>query len=134
MISPEIAQDLVSVVVPTRGRPGLLVSAVNSALLQTHPAIEIIVVIDGQDPTSVVALQEMNDDRIKWHVNEVPLGAPAARNKGKQVAHNSSLERDAMNSSDRVEHLEWQNLSASTFSVAPAFVPARGIRKLPPFS
>src|SRR5690606_27175232 len=46
----------VSVVIPTRDRPDLLVRAVRSALGQTVENIEVIVVIDGPDPSSREAL------------------------------------------------------------------------------
>ncbi len=72
----------VSVVIPTRARPELVMRAVRSALAQTVHNIEVIVVVDGPDPITVEALAGCDDPRL--HV--VPLstsgGAPAARNVG----------------------------------------------------
>ncbi len=50
---------LVSAVIPTRGRPELLRRAVRSALAQTLREIEVVVVIDGEDSATKLALQEL---------------------------------------------------------------------------
>lgn len=72
----------VSVVIPTRNRPELVTRAVRSALGQTFPNIEVIVVIDGPDPQTRDALAQIDDDRLR--VVELPEsgGAPNARNQG----------------------------------------------------
>jgi glycosyltransferase involved in cell wall biosynthesis len=77
---------MISVVIPTRNRPGLLVRAVRSALAQTHPTLEVIVVIDGPDSESIAALTEVRDHRLLW--NELPesRGANRARNAGAAMA------------------------------------------------
>ena len=38
---------LISVVIPTRNRPDLLLRAVNSVVQQSHQDLEVLVVIDG---------------------------------------------------------------------------------------
>lgn len=43
----QTANPLVSVVIPTRNRPNLLLRAIQSALTQTYQQLEIVVVIDG---------------------------------------------------------------------------------------
>ena len=57
----------VSAVIPTRGRPELLRRAVRSALAQTLREIEVVVVIDGEDPATQVVLQELaqQDGRLR---------------------------------------------------------------------
>ena len=50
---------IVSAVIPTRGRPELLQRAVRSALAQTLREIEVVVVIDGEDPVTRLALEEL---------------------------------------------------------------------------
>ncbi len=77
---------LVSVVIPTRGRPDLLRRAVDSALGQTHPSLELVVVVDGPDPATETALQSMTDPRP--HVIALPssVGAGEARNAGVRAA------------------------------------------------
>jgi glycosyltransferase involved in cell wall biosynthesis len=76
----------VSVVIPTRDRPDLVVRAVRSALGQTVRDIEVIVVIDGPDEPTRAALAAVDDDRLR--VVELPAsgGAPNARNEGVRSA------------------------------------------------
>ena len=71
---------LVTVVIPTRNRPGLLARAVRSALGQTHTAIEVIVVIDGPDPATAEALATWPDERLRVMQTDSCSGAGAARN------------------------------------------------------
>ncbi len=77
----------ISVVIPTRGRPDLVLRAVQSALAQTLPPMEVIVVIDGPDQATDLALDNLPDGRVR----KIPLmrsgGAAAARNAGVQAAH-----------------------------------------------
>ena len=44
----------VTVVIPTRNRPQLVIRAVASALAQTHSVDEVIVVVDGPDGSTVM--------------------------------------------------------------------------------
>src|ERR1700712_2915091 len=76
----------VSVVVPTRGRPSVVVGAVASALDQTVPPHEVVVVVDGPDDESVAALEALQDPRVRVHVHERRRGAGAARNTGVRLA------------------------------------------------
>ncbi len=50
---------IVSAVIPTRGRPELLQRAVRSALAQTLREIEVVVVIDGEDPVTRLAMEQV---------------------------------------------------------------------------
>ncbi|MEV0570087.1 glycosyltransferase family 2 protein [Dactylosporangium sp. NPDC050588] len=77
---------VVSVVIPTRNRPELVVRAVRSALDQTLREIEVVVIIDGPDAATVAALREIGDERVRWVERETSGGAPAARNHGVDVA------------------------------------------------
>jgi glycosyltransferase involved in cell wall biosynthesis len=81
-----VGQPDVSVVIPTRNRPEIVTRAVRSALAQTHPDIEVVVVVDGPDPATVAALAAVPDPRLR--VVELPAqgGAPAARNHGAGLA------------------------------------------------
>nr|BFE63871.1 hypothetical protein GCM10020063_083970 [Dactylosporangium thailandense] len=72
----------VSVVIPTRNRPELVVRAVRSALAQTLTDIEIVVVVDGPDPATIAALEAVGDDRIRPVELPESGGAPNARNRG----------------------------------------------------
>ncbi|MEV6488409.1 glycosyltransferase [Actinoplanes sp. NPDC051633] len=72
----------VSVVIPTRNRPALVLRAIRTVLAQTHRALEVVVVVDGPDDTTLEALHTLDDDRIR--VVQLPAkgGAPNARNQG----------------------------------------------------
>lgn len=73
---------IVSTVIPTHNRPQLVKRAVHSALTQTLKDIEVIVVIDGPDETTHMALADINDPRLR--VIELPAskGGSGARNAG----------------------------------------------------
>jgi glycosyltransferase involved in cell wall biosynthesis len=73
---------LVSVVIPTFGRPALVARAVRSALAQTGVDLEVVVVIDGDDPATVAALGEIVDPRLRVTVNAEKKGAGPTRDAG----------------------------------------------------
>ena len=79
-------EPLVSVVIPSYRRSVLVKRAVQSAFGQTLNQIEVIVVIDGPDEATRLALGEINDPRLT--VIELPTnqGVCAARNAGIAVA------------------------------------------------
>ncbi|HUP54052.1 MAG TPA: glycosyltransferase family 2 protein [Methylomirabilota bacterium] len=76
----------ISVVIPTRARPDLVTRAVASALAQTVGDLEVIVVVDGPDATTVRAVEAIDDARIRVIVADPPLGAGEARNRGVAAA------------------------------------------------
>jgi hypothetical protein len=89
MPEPERApgdSQLVSVIIPTIRRPGLVQRAVASVQAQTWRAIEIIVVIDGPDPLTADALAKISDPRLRVVQNPVSLRAGGARNAGAEIA------------------------------------------------
>jgi glycosyltransferase involved in cell wall biosynthesis len=73
---------LVTAVIPTRNRPGLVARAVRSALNQTFQSIEIIVVIDGPDEETAQALAQIDDPRLWFITLPESVGASEARNIG----------------------------------------------------
>jgi glycosyltransferase involved in cell wall biosynthesis len=79
---------LVSIVIPTRDRAGLLPRALTSALGQTYPAIEVVVVDDGSVDGTAALLDEWKarHPQLVSLRNESPLGASAARNRGLRAA------------------------------------------------
>ena len=79
---------IVSVVIPTRGRPDLLQRAVRSALAQTLRAIEVVVVIDGEDPGTRLAMQRvaLQDSRLRVLALANSVGGSDARNRGVDAA------------------------------------------------
>lgn len=74
----------ISVIVPTRNRPESVVRAVRSALNQSFPPLEVLVVVDGPDPDTVHALTKICDPRLIV-VELTENGGPSrARNVGTQ--------------------------------------------------
>ena len=78
--SPETV--CVSVIIPTRGRAQLVVKAVASALHQDFDNLEVIVVIDGEDPRTREALNGFFDQRVTVIDSAVSIGGADARNAG----------------------------------------------------
>ena len=78
---------IVSAVIPTRNRPGLVVRAAVSALEQTFTRLEVIVVVDGPDQATLHALAEIGDARLRVIALEESVGGAEARNIGAQEAN-----------------------------------------------
>jgi glycosyltransferase involved in cell wall biosynthesis len=79
----------ISVVIPTYRRPFLVVRAVQSALAQTYREIEVIVVIDGPDSSTVEALSAIGDVRVRYVELAEKVGGSEARNVGAREAKGS---------------------------------------------
>ncbi len=77
---------LVSVVIPTKGRPSLLERAIASVMNQTYCNFEIVVVVDGPDPATCNMLAGLGDARVTSMVNPVSVGGAEARNVGVRAA------------------------------------------------
>jgi glycosyltransferase involved in cell wall biosynthesis len=73
----------VTIVIPTRDRPGLLAGAVASALAQTVRAIEVLVVDDGSAEPPCLPV---DDDRLRLLRLQPSQGVCAARNRGLAAA------------------------------------------------
>jgi glycosyltransferase involved in cell wall biosynthesis len=73
---------LVSVVIPSYRRPQLVLRAVQSVLSQTLRDIEVIVVVDGDDPQALQALASIDDPRFRVKSLTRSIGAAGARNVG----------------------------------------------------
>jgi D-sedoheptulose 7-phosphate isomerase len=76
----------VSVVIPTRNRPALVVKAVTSALNQDFENCEVIVVIDGEDRRTMEVLAGVSDLRLRIIGLAANVGAAEARNVGVREA------------------------------------------------
>ncbi len=77
-------KPLISVVIPTFNSAHFVVDAVASALAQTYPPLEVIVIDDGSiDNTREVLAPQWNSIR---YVKQPNAGAAAARNRGLDVA------------------------------------------------
>lgn len=75
----------VSVVIPTRDRPDLLLTALRSVVRQGHRVREIIVVDDGERQVDSALVRRL-DDRVTIVRTDGCRGASHARNAGAQVA------------------------------------------------
>lgn len=76
----------ISVVIPTFGRPEIVVEAVRSALAQEGPALEVVVVPDDDDHAAVAALKVIGDPRLQLALPGRRLGNAEARNHGIRAA------------------------------------------------
>lgn len=75
-------EPVVSVVIPTRNRPELVLRAVRSAFAQTLREIEVVVVIDGADAATEAALAQIKDSRLSVVALPASVGGSEARNIG----------------------------------------------------
>ena len=81
-----IEYPIVSAVIPTRSRPGLVMRAAVSALEQTFRGLEVIVVVDGPDQDTLHALAQIRDPRLRVIALEESVGGAEARNVGARSA------------------------------------------------
>jgi len=77
---------LVSAVIPTRGRAMLAVRAARTALNQTYSHLETIVVVDGLDTETTLALSNIGDPRLRVITLPQTSGGASARNAGVNAA------------------------------------------------
>ena len=83
---PAAAAPRITVIICTHGRPELVPTAVRSALAQTLPEIEVLVVVDGPDGSTEAALRQFTDPRLRVEVLPENLGLSGARNHGLSLA------------------------------------------------
>ncbi|HEY3908640.1 MAG TPA: glycosyltransferase [Stellaceae bacterium] len=81
-----LARILVSIVIPVFNRHDQAISAVDSALAQTHPEIEVIVVDDGSTDDMTLFRQALIERPKVRLLRQENLGPAAARNLGWQHA------------------------------------------------
>lgn len=87
------ARPEISVVIPTRGRPGPLAVAVRSALVQTGaPAFEIVVVDNDVSPSAKAAVEALASGPVEvCYVHEARPGVAHARNTGMATARGDRI-------------------------------------------
>jgi glycosyltransferase involved in cell wall biosynthesis len=82
-------KPLVSLCCSTFSRPDLFRESLSGLLRQTYYPLEIVVLVDGGNPSSIRILEEHADPRLHWFTTEKPSGMIAAwnsvvsRSKGK---------------------------------------------------
>lgn len=78
---------LISVIIPTFNRPQLLIErALRSVLAQDHAPLEILVITDGPDPATEMALSAVHDSRLRTLTLPQNAGPSAVRNFGVREA------------------------------------------------
>jgi glycosyltransferase involved in cell wall biosynthesis len=101
-----MSQSRVSIVVPYYNAHAFLEQTLASALNQTCPEVEVIVVNDGStDPDAVAYFEQLNDPRIRKFTT-TNQGLPMARNTGISLASGTyilPLDADDLISSTYVE-------------------------------
>lgn len=88
---------LFSVIIPSYNRGKVVVRAINSVLNQTYQDFEIIVVDDGSEDNTEIAVKNIGDNRIKY-VRQKNSGACVARNTG--IEHSQGLYVSFLDSDD----------------------------------
>ena len=93
MDQPTVSPGMVSVIVPTRDRAGLLDQALRALSDQSYRNLEIIVVDDGStdDTPRVMETWTERDPRVRGTRRARPGGAASARNLGADMARGAFL-------------------------------------------
>lgn len=86
-----MSQPLVSVIITTYDRPHYLRLAIQSALDQTYPSIEVIVGEDCGPPHMASIARTLPDQRLRWFRNEQNLGVAGNIRKAFQTAQGEFL-------------------------------------------
>ncbi len=121
----------VSVVIPTCNRPELATRAVHSALAQTHRNLEVIVVVDGPDEATHVALKAIEDDRLRVIGLPERGKAPNARNVGARNAEGTWVALLDDDDEWMPDKLEAQLALAATSTKASPIIASRMISRTP---
>jgi glycosyltransferase involved in cell wall biosynthesis len=77
----------VSICIPTYNRASTIGVAIESALAQTYPDIEVVVVDDDSTDDTVRAVEQYKDPRIRFHRNPRRLGQAVNRNRCAELSN-----------------------------------------------
>jgi glycosyltransferase involved in cell wall biosynthesis len=80
-----MARPLVSVIVPTHERLPYLKQTVQAILVQTYPALEVLIVADGHDPAVLDFVSGLQDPRAKYFAS--PRGGRPAIPRNVGIRH-----------------------------------------------
>ena len=81
---------LVSIIIPCWNAEDYVGEAIESALAQTYPNVEVIVIDDGSTDDSLAVIKSF-DRWIRW-ITRPRLGGGAARNKGLELSNGSLIQ------------------------------------------
>jgi glycosyltransferase involved in cell wall biosynthesis len=94
----------VTVVVPTYNRAALVANAIDSALAQDHPALDVVVVDDGStDDTATVLAAYRDEPRVRLIFRDRNGGVAAAKNTGLDAVPATSTYVGILDSDDTLE-------------------------------
>ncbi len=74
-------KPLLSLCCSTYSRPDLFRESLQGLLQQTYEPLEIVVLVDGGNPSSIDVLTEQRDPRLRWFTTEKPSGMIPAWNR-----------------------------------------------------
>lgn len=103
---PEMNRPLVSIIIPCFNSEGWVAATIDSALLQTWPDKEIIVVNDGSKDGSLAVVRRFEARGVRV-LDQPNAGASAARNAGLRAARGQYiqfLDADDLLAPDKIEH------------------------------
>ncbi len=78
--------ELISVIIPTYNRVGLLERSVKSVLSQTYTNLELLIIDDCSNDATGEFVKGLSDKRIRYYRNEQNIGPAASKNKGAALA------------------------------------------------
>jgi glycosyltransferase involved in cell wall biosynthesis len=122
---------LVSIIIPTLNRAQVIHRAIASALQQTHPQVEIIVIDDGStdDTETVVARIARQSTHRIFFFKQPNSGCAAARNKGLEFARGDFIL--FLDSDDALVPTAVAALLAAVTSAAADFAYSPAVEKYP---
>lgn len=85
-----LTSPLFSVIIPTYNRPADLIVILNTLFLQKNNEWEVVIV-DDSSASQINEINELGDDRIKYHHRKQRLGVSSARNDGTKYARGRYL-------------------------------------------
>jgi Glycosyl transferase family 2 len=120
---PPSTGPLLTVVLATRDRPGLLTRAIPSVIAQRYEGWELIVVDDGEHPETQAVVESIEDTRVSL-ADGPRRGLGAARNAGLDQARGEIV---CCLDDDNVMHPGWLQAVAHVFSIRDEVDVAYGI-------
>ncbi len=118
---------MISVIIPSYNRRGLVLRAVQSVLNQTHADLECIVVDDASTDGTAEALRAVADERLRIIALKKNGGACAARNAGVDAAKGDVI---AFQDSDDVWHADKLEKQLDALKKSGADVVVCGMRRI----